>query len=88
MAIDFILPGPETGPIDWSLHANDLGEILIPFACYVQLDPRHHAHEGFPAFAQLPIKLQFHILGFCDSTTFFQLMQTSAALRNEAKKLF
>lgn len=88
MAVHFVPPSPDTGLIDWGLRANDLGKILIPFARYVKPNPLHRAHGNFPAFTQLPAELQFHILRFCDSPNLFQLMQTSAALCREAKKLF
>jgi hypothetical protein len=79
-------PGP--GPIDWHLHVTDLGEKCIPFARYVRPEPTCRVDSIFPDFDRLPIEVQFHVLSFCDSATLFQLMQTSATLRCEAKKLF
>jgi hypothetical protein len=79
---------PWIGPINWRLHATDLGEICTPFAHYVQLDPKCCGCPAFPAFTRLPTELQIHVLRFCSSATLFQLMQTSTALRHEASKLF
>jgi hypothetical protein len=76
------------GPLNWNRFTTKGGEILTPFAHYVQCDTTHATNTTFPPFLQLPRELQLRVVHFCDEATLFQLMHTSSVLRSEAKQLF
>jgi hypothetical protein len=76
------------GPLNWNRFTTNGGEILTPFAHYVQRDTTHVTNTNFPPFLQLPRELQLRIVHFCDEATLFQLMHTSSVVRSDAKKLF
>ncbi|KAF2714734.1 hypothetical protein K504DRAFT_486566 [Pleomassaria siparia CBS 279.74] len=82
--------GPWTKPLDVNLHCTFYGETVIPFALYVKPIPTEssYSYSAFPQFCRLPVELQLRIIHFCDSSTLFQLMQTTSYIRSEAKKLF
>jgi hypothetical protein len=59
-------------PLDFNLHANEYGEIMVPFAHYVVppepiLAPSER--RAFPQFCSLPAELQLRIIHLCDVPT-------------------
>jgi hypothetical protein len=80
--------GPWTRPLDFNLYYTHDGERRIPFGLFVKPELTSSSCTAFPHFCSLPAELQLRIIYFCDSSTLFQLMQTSSVTRTEAKKLF
>jgi hypothetical protein len=75
-------------PLDFNLHCTYWGEFRVPFALYVKPELAGSSCPAIPQFCLLPPELQLRVIHFCDSSTLFQLMQTSSFMRVEAKKLF
>jgi hypothetical protein len=76
-------------PIEMNLCHDWRGKPIIPFKYYVaRPTPPLSELAKFFCFGQLPIELQFRIFQLCHASTLFTLMQTSSAIRTEAKKLF
>jgi hypothetical protein len=80
--------GPWTKPLDFNLHYTVHGEPCVPFKLYVKPELTGSSCSAFPQFCLLPVEIQLRVIYFCDSSTLFQLMQTSSIMRAEAKKLF
>ena len=81
---------PWKSPLDWDKTVNHTGEPRVTFARSIrhQPTPPHVSAASFSQWQDLPLELQNHTLSLCDRPTLYALMQSSSALRSEAKKLF
>ncbi|KAF2844275.1 hypothetical protein T440DRAFT_27683 [Plenodomus tracheiphilus IPT5] len=82
---------PWNKALQHNLHMTIEGEKRTPLSSYVQPSSSIIGSSSptalFPYFNVLPDELQVHILTYCSSSTLFQLMKLSSALRTEASKL-